>query len=205
MKRIIICLSALLWGIAAFAQTPQEIIARMDAEIGKREHEGIVMSADSKIPILGSVTVKTYTLGNKMRAETTIKGIKVITWTDDTTSWEYDSKKNEITIKKEIATVDAEDDMGMFAGITEGYDITQQSETADAWHFLCKKSKSNTEKDAPKSMDLVVAKGNYLPISLSFKMSGISMTLRNIAFGVTEKQVTFNPADYPDAKIIDKR
>ena len=31
------------------------------------------------------------------------------------------------------------------------------------------------------------------------------MTMRNITFGVSEEQVTFNQADYPDAKVIDKR
>ena len=31
------------------------------------------------------------------------------------------------------------------------------------------------------------------------------MTLHDISFGVTEKQVTFNPKDYPTAKIVDKR
>jgi hypothetical protein len=33
----------------------------------------------------------------------------------------------------------------------------------------------------------------------------VTLTLRNISFGVTEKQVNFNAADFPDVKITDKR
>ena len=54
-------------------------------------------------------------------------------------------------------------------------------------------------------MNLVVAKGTFYPVSLSAKMSGITMTMRDLSYGVTEAQVTFNPADYPDATIEDKR
>jgi outer membrane lipoprotein-sorting protein len=93
----------------------------------------------------------------------------------------------------------------MFSGITDGYDVTLKKETADAWYFLCKKSKTNTDKDDPKSIDLVVAKGTYYPVSLKAKLSGVTMTLRDVSFGVTEQQVTFNPKDYPTATIVDKR
>ena len=49
-------------------------------------------------------------------------------------------------------------------------------------------------------------KGTYLPIQLSARMSLlVTMTLHDISFGVTEEQVTFNPADYPGVKIKDKR
>ena len=93
----------------------------------------------------------------------------------------------------------------MFNDITDGYEVSIKKETADAWHILCKKTKSNPDKDAPKTMELVVRKETYYPVSLNAKLSGLTMTMRDIAFGVTEKQVTFDPKDYPDAKIVDKR
>ena len=71
--------------------------------------------------------------------------------------------------------------------------------------FLCKKSRSNTNKDDPKNMDLVVAKGTYMPKSLSTKVTGITITMRDLDYNVTEKDVTFNPADYPGVKIVDER
>jgi hypothetical protein len=54
-------------------------------------------------------------------------------------------------------------------------------------------------------MDLVVAKGTYWPVSLTTSVTAASVTLRDISFGVTEQQVTFNEKDYPGVKIVDKR
>jgi hypothetical protein len=33
----------------------------------------------------------------------------------------------------------------------------------------------------------------------------ITISIENVSIGVSEKDVTFNPADYPNATIIDKR
>ena len=142
-----------------------------------------------------------------MRVEVTMMGETAVNWTDGVTDWTYDSKKNEIEIENATPEDGSSNDneAEMFKGITEGYDVSIKKETADAWHILCKKSKTNKEKDDPDKMDLVVAKETYYPVSLSAKISGVRVTLRDISYGVTEKQVTFNPADYPDAKIIDKR
>jgi outer membrane lipoprotein-sorting protein len=206
MKRLMTFLSAIVFVVVAFAQTPEEIIAKMEAELDKHEAEGIIMTIDMKIPIIGTMTTKAYTLGDKMRVEGSMMGVSLVTWTDGVTEWTWDSKKNEIEIKKEDPKKKTEEaDAAMFSGITDGYDVTLKKETADAWYFLCKKSKTNTDKDDPKSMDLVVAKGTYYPVSLKAKLSGVTMTLRDVSFGVTEQQVTFNPKDYPTATIVDKR
>lgn len=187
------------------AQTPQEILSRMDAEMDKHDKEGLIMTVDAKVPILGTMTTKTYTLGDKARIEANMMGVDIITWTDGKTSWTYNSKKNEVEINKQEGHSDSEGDAEMFNGITQGYDVTIDKETAKTWELICKKSKSNKDKDAPKKMELVVAKGTYMPISLKTKISGIGITMRNISFGVTEKQVTFNANEYPGATIIDKR
>ena len=54
-------------------------------------------------------------------------------------------------------------------------------------------------------MNLVVWKDSYLPASFSGKMSGVTLTMRNLKFGVSDREVTFNAADYPGVKITDKR
>lgn len=54
-------------------------------------------------------------------------------------------------------------------------------------------------------MELVVAKGTYYPVSLCTKMMGVTMTLRDVTFGVSDEQVTFNPADYPGVTVKDER
>ena len=205
MKKLFSLITFIVFAAVAVAQTPQAIISRLESEMNKHEKEGIIMTIDIKIPILGTMTSKTYSLGNKMREEGEIKGLKVVTWADGKTVWSYNSKNNEIEIKKQEAVAEAESDAEMFSGITEGYDVTLDKETAKEWQFLCKKSKSNTDKDAPKKMELVIAKGTYMPVSLKTKISGMAITMRDVSFGVTEKQVTFDAKEFPDATIVDKR
>ena len=60
-------------------------------------------------------------------------------------------------------------------------------------------------QEDPKNMEIVVAKGTYYPVSLSAKVDMVTVTMRDLKFHVTEKEVTFNKAEYPGATIIDKR
>ena len=116
------------------------------------------------------------------------------------------SEKNELTIDNASKNSGVESNADdMFSGITKGYDVKLQSETDKAWYFKCKKSKGNKDKNDPKKMDLIVEKGTYYPISLSTKAMIASISIHDVSFGVTEDQVTFNPAAYPNAKVIDKR
>lgn len=203
-KAIISILAALLTATALFAQTPEEVIARMDQETARFDTEGFSMVMEMKIPLLGTFSTQMYTLGKKYKAIIEVKGKKAITWSDGVTDWDYDASKNELTITNATSS-DAEDSMASLSGITDGYDVKFKKETADAWHILCTKSKTNTNKDDPKKMDLVVSKATYLPISHSITIKGVTVTLRDFVLGVTEEQVTFDPSQYPDAKIIDKR
>ena len=123
------------------------------------------------------------------------------------TQWDYDVIKNEIVItnvdkKKDSKT---EGDAELFKGICDGYNVSLDKETDKFWFIKCKKSKNNMEKDDPKTMDLIVEKGTYNPKSLSAKLKGITITMRDLAYGIPESRVTFNPADYPTATIVDKR
>ncbi len=208
MKKLLSIIAFIAFAGVAIAQTPEEIISRMEAEMAKHdEKEGLAMTMDMKIPILGTFSSRTYTLGDKYRIEITEDGKQSITWSDGQTDWNYDSEKNEIEIKKHEVKekTETEGDAKMFSGITDGYDVKLDKETSDSWQFLCKRSKSNPDKDAPKKMTLIVAKGTYMPISLSAKVSAITITMRDLSYGVTEEQVTFNPKNYPTATIVDKR
>lgn len=207
MKKIVAFLVALTLGAAAYAQTPEEIIDRMESEMEKFESEGMSLTMDLKIFLLGTISSTAYTLGDKARIEAEVMGKKVITWTDGQTEWTYESADNVVRIKNADPSKKSseQDNAELLNGIADGYDVTLTRETADAWYIRCKKSRSNTNKDDPKKMDLVVAKGTYYPVSLSTEISGITVTLRNLAFHVTEKQVTFDRADFPDARIIDDR
>lgn len=205
MKKLLSIIFFVAMAAVAVAQTPQEIISRMETEMEKHEKEGIVMTVDAKISILGTVTTKTYSLGDKMRSEGKMMGIEIITWTDGNTEWSYNSKTNEVKISTQEESSETEGDAEMFSDITDGYDVTIDKETDKAWYLLCKKSKSNKDKDDPKKIELAIAKKTYMPISLKTKMSGVTITMRDISFGVTEKQVTFDAKNYPGVKIVDKR
>lgn len=205
MKKIILSIAATFACLAmAWAQTPEEILARMEQAMEAAETSGMSMAMDIRIPVLGTTTSTLYMLGDKLRTETTLLGHKLITFTDGVTEWEYESKSNELTIKKAKAD-DASSEAEMFDGITDGYDLSLKNETADAWHLVCKKSRDNTDKDAPSKMDLVVSKKTYLPVSLSTRMEGVRLTLRDVVVGVDEKMLDFRVEDYPGVKIIDQR
>lgn len=208
MKRLLAIISFIALATTAMAQTAEEIVSRMNAEISKHnESEGFAITMDMKIILVGTISSRSYVLGDKMRLEANKDGKDFVTWSDGKTEWSYDSETNEIEITnaKPKEKSDKDSNTKMFKDVTEGYDVRIDKETATEWHIRCKRSKSNPDKDAPKRMDLVVAKGTYWPVSLTTSVTAASVTMRDISFGVTESQVTFNEKDYPGVTIVDKR
>ena len=207
MRRFIALLAACTLAVAAFAQTPEEIIDRMEDVMGKLEVDGVVMTMDIKIPILGTVSSKAWNRGEKTRIEAKVADMRVVTFIDGDTEWEYNSKENKVRIKHHDTSKESQEESNakLFDAVTEGYDVFLDKETATEWHIRAKKNKSNPNKDDPKTIDLVIAKDTYYPVSLTAKVSALTVTMRDLGFNVTEKQVTFNPADYPGATIIDER
>ena len=209
MKKLIAIISFIALATTAMAQTAEEIITRMEAEMSKHdESEGTAMTMDMKIIFVGTISSRNYVLGDKMRIEAiNDDGKNFVTWSDGKTEWVYDSEKNEIEITnaKPKEKSETNGDTKLFQDITDGYEVKIDKETATEWHIRCKRSKSNPDKDAPKRMDLVVAKGTYWPVSLSTSVTAATVTMRDFSFGVTEEQVTFNPNEFPNATIVDKR
>ena len=208
MKRFFALLTACILAVAAYAQTAEEIIARMDAAMEQVSAEnGFRMTMDIKIPILGTMSSDAWSLGDKMRLEANMMGKKLVTWQDGQTEWTYDANENTITVENrdQSKKSDEKENMKMFQSATEGYDVSIAKETSSAWTIKCKKNRFNTNKDDPKNMEIVVAKGTYYPVSLSAKVDLVTVTMRNLQFNVTEQEVTFNQADYPGVTIIDKR
>lgn len=191
-----------------YAQTPEEVVERMSAEFEKGDSLGMSFDFVMSIPLLGKVRSTNYTLGEKMRLEVSQGGNVFITWSDGVTDWTYDSDKNEVKITNSKAEKgnDNSGDTGLVTGVNEGYDLSFDKSTDDqVWYITCKKSKSNKDKDAPKRIDIAVSKDDYMPVYLRTKASGIRISMENFQLGVTEEQVTFNPANYSSANIIDER
>jgi len=207
IKRILTLFTVLFLTVATRAQTAEEILSRMEAEMDSHAEDGIAMTIDVKVPVLGTMSMRTCTLGDKTRVESRMMGMEAISWYDATTEWIYISGKDEIEIRKRDGSGMKGDapDAELFNGIAGAYELSIRKETAAAWHIRCRKSKDNTRGNDPESVEVVVAKGSYHPLSLSARISGVKMTLRDISYGVSAKQVSFNPKDYPGVTIVDKR
>jgi hypothetical protein len=190
------------------AQTPEEVIERMNAEIRKGDSLGMSFDFVMSIPILGEFRTTNYTLGDKLKIELLAKDNKVTSWNDGTTEWEYDPEKNEVKITnaKPKEEKDNSGNTELVTGVSEGYDLSFDKKTNDqVWYIVCKKNKFNKDKDDPKRIDLAVSKADYSTIYMKTKLKGIGISMENFHIGVTDAQVTFNPADYPTATIVDER
>ena len=190
------------------AQTPEEIVERMNAEIRKGDSLGMSFDFMMSIPILGEFRSTNYTLGDKLKIELLAKDKKVTSWNDGITEWEYDTEKNEVKITnaKPRENKANSGDTNLITGVSEGYDLSFDRKTNDkVWYIVCKKNKSNKDKDDPKRIDLAVSKADYSTIYMKTKAKGIGISMENFHIGVTEKDVTFNLADYPNATIVDER
>ena len=211
MKRItlIICfVVAMIAPTNLLAQTPEEVVERMSAELNKGDSLGMSFDFVMSIPILGEFRSTNYTLGDKLKIEMYNDGKKNIRWSDGVTDWDYDPETNEVKITnaKPQESKENSGNVGLAKGATEGYDLSFEKKTDDkVWYILCKKNRSNKDKDDPKRMNIAVSKADYSCIYLKTKTHGISISMENFKIGVTDKQVTFNPANFPNAKIIDER
>ena len=205
MKRIATLFAALLCTVGLFAQTPEEIVQKMNAEMDRGDTEGFSMDFNMKIPIIGTVYSHNMVFGDKMKSEITGMDKKSVSWSDATTKWTYKSETGEITIENKTSSGSDNSGKENFDNIIDGYKLTLKKETEEAWYIVCKKLRSNKNKDDAKKMELTVSKDNYLPICLRAKASIFTFSIENYALGVTEESITFDPAAYPGTTIIDKR
>ena len=208
MKRLLCFAIAFLSATVTFAQTGLEIVTRMNQRMSDRQSEGMCMSADVKIPVMGTVTTKTYAYGNKRRMDVESSKINTITFIDDTLQWTYVKGSSEVVLTNLNIGKRSDNpgtDTGMFDDIPDAYDITIKSQNAVKWELHCKRKKNIDDDDYPKHLTLEVRKETFEPISMNFKVMGISMSMHHIIFGIPESKVTFNPDDFPGVTVIDQR
>jgi len=206
MKKILCLFAAMMLAMAAFvagAETPEEIVSRMEAAMSSRTKDGIAMTIRVKVPIVGEMCTKTYSRGKKSLTKSNVKGVDCFVWTDGGQIWTYNNKTDEIYYAKGSSSSD-NDNMDLFEGIADGYDLCLAGEDEKTWTLKGSKMKTNEDDEAPKKLEIVIAKGSYYPVCLSTKMKGISMRMEEITFGITEEQVTFNRDKFPGVPIIDK-
>ena len=95
MKKLLFALFAVLFASASlFAQTTEEILARMDRETERFDQEGVSFVMELKIPLLGTVPSAVYMRGDKYKAVVNVKENASVSWSDGITEWDYNSSKN---------------------------------------------------------------------------------------------------------------
>ena len=111
---VVVALVALLLGpVGMAAQTPEEIVNKMSAQMDRGDAEGLVLDFNMKIPVVGTVTSHNKVLGKKMRMEVTAKDKKSIIWTDETTRRTYDKQTNILTIEANTPAADKQENGNM--------------------------------------------------------------------------------------------
>lgn len=206
IKHLLFTLAAVLMSSAAlYAQTPEEVVAKMQEQLLCADAEGYAMDMTMKMAIVGSATTHILVRGEKTKIQIAGNSGSEIDWTDATTKWAYDPAKADVTVSAKPVEGKKDGDLAPFMNLTEGYKVISKGETADEWIFVCKKLSTNKDKDAAKKIDLKVSKKTCLPTFLQMKKSIVTMTIENVALGVTEDEVTFRPEDYPGVKIVDNR
>ncbi|MBO6248564.1 MAG: hypothetical protein J6N54_07125, partial [Bacteroidales bacterium] len=98
-KRLTLVLFALVaLAFSGFAQTADEIVARMEKEVARGEKEGVAMTMTMKIPLVDEIVTKMKVIGDDTRSVVKMKEEDMVIWTDKTTIRSYSSKSNEIVI-----------------------------------------------------------------------------------------------------------
>ena len=203
MKRFIILIAtALALATAASAQTAQEIVEKMEQQLALGDTEGIAYTFDMRIPLLGTASTRLSYRGDKSRMDINFKDDVKTVWRDKDTTWTYEH--NAVTVQIEPKKDDDNDDK-MRKGLTDGYKVSVKGETADTWQILCKKDKSNTDKDDPSKKTIFVSKKTFLPVNYPLKKGAFKMTVHDYATGISEEEVTFTPEKVKGATITDKR
>lgn len=210
MRKLLIVAVVLFAGMSLRGQTSDEIISRLNETLSQKEYLGSQFDFILDLPILGKMPTHVWENGNHVKMEMNVSGNKAVSWIDDKYTWIYDSKSNEVKIRNlekdgKSSDKSAEDGMEMFGGITEGYDVSILNEDSETWYLQCKKKKSNTNKNDPKTMELAVSKSTYMPKYLRSKSKGIAISIENVQMGASPSEVIFDASMYPGIKIIDER
>lgn len=204
LRKILPLLVALFCATTSFAQDARQILERVSAAMAELNHSGAEMTLDARIPILGTIHSRVWTLGDKQKTITQFGKKKQISWIDGQSVWDYDEKSRTVTIRTDTHSA-PDDNVSLIEDVLSGYDISIKEERTDVWIIACRRSKSNKDKDAPKTMEFTVEKGSYKPVSMESRSTGLTYTLRYVKFGVSDKDVTFDPAECNGATIKDRR
>lgn len=99
-EKHLLTLAAALMALTVWAQSPEDTLEKMSKAMEEKENDGMTMTIEMKIPILGTMHTRVYSLGDKSQAETKMMGREMVIWDDVGLLYTHDVKENELSIEK---------------------------------------------------------------------------------------------------------
>ena len=225
MKKSFFTVLSLVCSMTVFSQTANEIVSQMEEYVNTHQQDGISFAIDKELMYVDSystsnnqVTVKRSNLSsgsifihdNKMRVDSD-NGTEYIDF-DINRKWFVSSINKEVQF--DIANHGDNSRMNDYYNglhiIRPAYRFTIKNETDDTWTIYGKRKMFTRFNWVEKEILLTVRKDTYQPVSVTlydvmdgkpFDVTEVT-TKKEISFGVTDNQVTFNAADHSIATAI---
>ena len=206
MKRLLQLIIACLMVLPLMAQKPTAKALLDDASTNLRANEGI-RAALTIVTDEGEVKATICMKGNKFVLET--PGMK--TWFDGTTQWTYLEVNDEVNVSTPTAAeLQQINPYALLETYRTGYDLAL-SANYQAKNFYEITLKAQTSQQPVERIVLLLNKKTLHPIRIKAKQQGAPGMAEVIVTEYKTKQpytndfFQFNPAEYPQAEVIDLR
>ncbi|MBO5796450.1 MAG: hypothetical protein J6R28_07370 [Bacteroides sp.] len=206
MKRLLQLIIACLMALPLMAQQPTAKALLDDASANLRANEGI-RAALTIVTDEGEVKATICMKGNKFVLET--PGMK--TWFDGTTQWTYLEVNEEVNVSTPTAAeLQQINPYALMESYRTGYDLTLTA-NHQAKSFYEITLKAQTSQQPVERVVLLLNKKTLHPIRIKAKQQGAPGMAEVIVTEYKTKQpytndfFQFNPAEYPQAEVIDLR
>lgn len=199
LRRVLLTGLCAIWGMAAFAQTAQQVLDKTAAIIGKKNGASANFSISSTKygSTSGTVAIK----GNKFNARTP----QNIVWYDGKTQWSYMKKTNEVNVSNPTQAQQMSMNPYTFINIYKtGYkmDMKVNGNNYEV-HLVAQNAKRSITE-----MYITINKSSYVPSQVKMKQGKNWSTISISNFqqkSIPNSTFTFRSEDFPSAEVIDLR
>ena len=187
-----------------------EVMKKSDAVVSRPEGVKMEMDVKASIAILSfNLQITSLDKGNKSRMimQTTVLGKTFYSeeGCDGVQGWSY--AKSDLSKAKDTLTIypasNLENDYTVEMDAYKDYENAKMKLKDDVYEIALSKPKSD---DVPKKTTVRIDAETFYPTQMQIKDSGATITIKinEISFGVADKDLDFNIANYPDAVVVRK-
>ena len=184
-----------------------EVLSKSDSVISRPEGVKMEMDVKASIAILSmNLQITSLEKGNKSRMimQTTVLGKTFYSeeGCDGTQGWSYE--KNDLSKSKDTLTIypaeSLDNDYTVEMDAYKDYENAKMKLKDEVYEIVLSKPKS---EDVPKKTTMRIDAKTFYPKQMQIKDSGATITIniKEISFGVDDKELAFDIANYPDAVI----